>query len=108
MTASQQIPWKRVSVEAVAIVGSILLAFGVQAWWDERLERIDEAEQIGGLHAEFTENIERNSVPIEAWRTNLEMSRDAFELIEAAQSRGEVDVKLPAHASIGKLCAPTF
>ena len=29
-----QIPWLRVRVEGVVIVGSILLAFGIDAWWD--------------------------------------------------------------------------
>ncbi len=28
-------PWLRVFVEGVVIVGSILLVFGLQAWWDE-------------------------------------------------------------------------
>ncbi len=37
-----QIPWLRVFVEGVVIVGSILLAFGIQAWWDERQERGEE------------------------------------------------------------------
>ena len=31
---SCQIPWLRVFVEGVVIVGSILLAFGIDAWWD--------------------------------------------------------------------------
>ena len=31
-----QIPWLRVFVEGVVIVGSIVLAFGLQAWWDGR------------------------------------------------------------------------
>ena len=35
---SQDIPWKRLSVEGVAIVASILLAFAIDAWWGERLE----------------------------------------------------------------------
>ncbi len=34
-----QIPWLRVFVEGVVIVGSILLAFGSEAWWDESQER---------------------------------------------------------------------
>ena len=29
-----QIPWLRVFVEGMVIVGSILLAFGIQAAWD--------------------------------------------------------------------------
>ena len=53
MKRSQDIPWKRLSVEAAAIVVSILLAFAIDAWWEERLERKEEAEQLVRLHAEF-------------------------------------------------------
>ena len=44
-----QIPWLRVFVEGVVIVGSILLAFGLQAWWEERIERAEEEriERVG-------------------------------------------------------------
>jgi len=44
MTETQNIPWKRLSVEAAAIVASILLAFSIDAWWDDRQQR--EAEQV--------------------------------------------------------------
>ena len=33
---SKDIPWLRVGVEGVVIVGSILLAFALDAWWDDR------------------------------------------------------------------------
>jgi hypothetical protein len=36
---TRQIPWLRVFVEGVVIVGSILLALGLQAWWDPAQER---------------------------------------------------------------------
>ncbi len=36
------------------IVSSILLAFGIEAAWDERQERVEEAEIIAGLQREFT------------------------------------------------------
>jgi len=32
-----QIPWLRVFVEGVVIVGSILMAFGIEVWWAERV-----------------------------------------------------------------------
>ena len=32
----RQIPWLRVFVEGVVIVGSMLMAFGGDAWWGER------------------------------------------------------------------------
>jgi hypothetical protein len=44
MKANEKIAWKRLSVEAAAIVGSILLAFAVDAWWDNRQR--DESEQV--------------------------------------------------------------
>ena len=43
MTETQNIPWKRLSVEAAAIVASILLAFTIDAWWGDRQK--DEAER---------------------------------------------------------------
>jgi len=33
---TRQIPWLRVFVEGVVIVGSILLALAADAWWVER------------------------------------------------------------------------
>jgi hypothetical protein len=59
MTANENIPWKRLSVEAVAIVGSILLAFAIDAWWEERLDRQMERDDLESLHAEFIRNRDR-------------------------------------------------
>ena len=33
---NRQVPWLRVFVEGVVIVLSILLAFGIEAWWADR------------------------------------------------------------------------
>ncbi len=51
---SHDISLKRISVEGVVIVASILLAFAIDAWWDERQERIEEAEILLGLQNEFS------------------------------------------------------
>ena len=58
MTDTQNIPWKRISVEAAAIVASILLAFAIDAWWDEREKRNEESEILLGLQKEFVLNRE--------------------------------------------------
>ena len=55
MTRSS-IPWPRLAAEAVAIVASILLAFGIDAWWDARVERAREQVIIGDLATEFERN----------------------------------------------------
>ena len=53
MTETQEIPWKRLAVEAAAIVVNILLAFAIDAWWDEQQERAEERELLHSLHVEF-------------------------------------------------------
>jgi hypothetical protein len=55
-TSPQAIPWKRISVEAGAIVASILLAFAIDAWWLERQERGFEQETMAALLDEFLDH----------------------------------------------------
>jgi len=57
MTETKNIPWKRIAVEAVAIVGSILLAFAIDAWWDDHQDRAEEQRIFVGLKSEFEENL---------------------------------------------------
>ena len=42
--------------EGLVIVASILLAFAIDAWWDERKERIEEEAILAGLDKEFRAN----------------------------------------------------
>ena len=58
MTDDQRIPWKRLYVEAAAIVGSILLAFAIDAWWDEIGDQRSERVLLEALDAEFKKNQE--------------------------------------------------
>jgi hypothetical protein len=53
---SENIPWKRLLAEVVVIVLSILMAFGIDAWWDERNERIEEKRILRSLQVEFEAN----------------------------------------------------
>jgi len=55
MTTSQTLPWKRLLAEAVAIVLSILLAFAIDAWWEDRSDRHAEQLLLQRLKADFTE-----------------------------------------------------
>ena len=50
-----QIPWLRVFIEGVVIVGSILLALGLESWSQDRQERASELEALTRLDAEFAE-----------------------------------------------------
>jgi len=53
MTRNENVPWRRIAVEAVAIVASILLAFAIDAWWEEQKDRELEQELLASLVEEF-------------------------------------------------------
>ncbi len=61
-----QIPWLRVFVEGVVIVASILLAFGIEAWWEGVQERQEEQEALRGLASDFAINI-----ALRVWKQSL-------------------------------------
>jgi hypothetical protein len=54
---NDKIPWPRVLVEGVVIVGSILLAFGIEAWWDGVQDRGAEEAHLIALDSDLTESV---------------------------------------------------
>ncbi len=57
MANTNNIQWKRLSVEGTAIVVSILLAFSIEAWWDNYQDRSEEQGILLGLKSEFEQNL---------------------------------------------------
>jgi hypothetical protein len=55
MTSSQTLPWKRLTAEAAAIVLSILLAFAIDAWWEDRSDRHAEQLLLQRIRTDFTD-----------------------------------------------------
>ena len=53
MTESRTIPWKTITVEAAAIVVSILLAFAIDAWWAEKKDSDVERVALLALRSDF-------------------------------------------------------
>jgi hypothetical protein len=93
----------RFLVEAFVIVSSILLAFGIDAWWDARLQRVEEAEILAGLHREFTGNREALTRGIEQHGTMLA----AFSSILASIEQGEwTSAEWAVDDAIGQLLTP--
>lgn len=85
----QKIPdisWKRVLAEGTAIVVSILLAFGIEAWWQDKQDRNDMRLVLSPLIEELTslkQSDEQNQIYFSAIRES------ARELLHAAEN--EVD-----------------
>ena len=57
MPTPQNISWLRLSTEAAAIILSILVAFMIDAWWDDVQQRKHLETVLASLEAGFTENI---------------------------------------------------
>jgi hypothetical protein len=55
MTELQKTPWRRLAIEATAIIVSILLAFSIDAWWEKRGDRQAETVLLERLRADFLE-----------------------------------------------------
>lgn len=76
----QEIPWNRLIIEAIVIVGSILLAFAIDAWWDDLGRRESEREYLQALVDDYAEGLRRS----QDYQRILPMRRTA---IDAALSR---------------------
>ncbi len=97
MDKTQNIPWKRLSVEAAAIVVSILMAFAIDAWWNDRQERAEEREVLESLYTEFEANrdevasvISFHDREIQTIETLLKLTQD--EILELPTETVEVMV----------------
>lgn len=53
-----RLPWARIVAEGCAIVVSILLAFGIDAWWESRQQRAAELDALRAIREEFQANEE--------------------------------------------------
>ena len=58
MQDSRTIDWKRITAEATAVVVSILIAFWIDAWWQERGEKIALVEYLVHFENEVISNDE--------------------------------------------------
>lgn len=83
------IPWGQIAVEAVAIVASILLAFSIDAWWDNRKDLLEEQEILLGLEVEFVDLRER----LDLW---AQFNRTGAEFIERFLSDSVTEMDLRA------------
>jgi hypothetical protein len=73
MSKVREIPWPRILAEGAAIVVSILLAFSIQAWWDEYQEERQLYEILEALEDAFSGNLSQIDDNIEVVSANYEL-----------------------------------
>ena len=86
--------------EGILIVVSILVAFAIDAWWEERQERAEEVRILESLRAEFHANAEYMPEFIEAHRRTTFYAKQITERMEAAGPGGKFSVSVAELAQI--------
>jgi len=97
MTNSQTIPWKRIFIEAAAIVASILLAFSIDAWWGDFQQRKHVRTVPVGLEAAYFENVTLLDENIELLANYQELLRRFIE------SKPNEAARIPAESTFDTL-----
>jgi len=98
MPNSQNIPWKRLTVEGTAIVLSILLAFAIDAWWEDVQAARQQAKLVVALQQDFGTTKARLEVSIE-YADSLIARTDGF--FESANSNDSVPIDSIRHLGGG-------
>lgn len=100
MTTNRDIPWLRIFAEGTAIVVSILLAFAIDAWWENRREVAAEQLRMNALVEEF--QAARAQLELQAGRLegSLQGTKQILELTGNAQDATLEDVSAAIGASL--------
>lgn len=99
----QEIPWGKFSIEAIVIVGSILLAFAIDAWWEERVNRKEERVALSGLHTEFQNSTTRLGTS----STRLASATEIYNLFQSHQDQ-DLPLSISNTLIVSMLGVPTF
>lgn len=92
MNENQSIPWKRITIEAVAIIASILIAFALDAWWAERQLDAEVSEDLAIVDYELTENIRLTRLAIDTMNEVIAANRTLVTDLKSQSESARVDV----------------
>lgn len=104
MQKTTNMGWPRIFAEVVAIVASILLAFGIDAWWQDRQIRLEEQQILQDLNDEFLSIrgiLERH---LTLHLEHLQWLEDFLNMIEDGPSR---DAGTIVEAALLEMVTPT-
>ena len=97
----RKIPWSRIAVEGAAIVASILLAFWIDAWWDDKQQRDIEQLVLQNLLEDLRDKQE----------LLIEMTRFSQAILESAETLLRVAAgseDKPSNDTLDKLIGDTW
>jgi hypothetical protein len=72
---SDRVQGRRLLLEALVVIASILIAFALDAWWDQRASQRTEAAHLRALQSDFEQNVSRLEQAIKREERIAEASR---------------------------------
>jgi len=92
MTGNRQISWGPVLLEGAVIVASILLAFSIDAWWDNRIDHQREREHLVSMRTEFQASLSGLDEVLSSIQGHAKNIETFIELLKAS---GDEPVMVP-------------
>ncbi len=92
MANIRQVPWTRILAEGAVIVVSILLAFSIDAGWNNHVEQQREREQLASMRAEFHGSLSGLDAILASVQSHAENIESLIALLKAA---GDKPVLVP-------------
>lgn len=99
--------WRRIAAEGVVVIASILIAFGVDAWWAERSERAAEMLELSRVATELRSEVAEISRSIGRHERASAASVAFLRLVDDVNGESEL-VLVPDTILAGLLFAPSF
>ena len=85
VSAIRRQDWFQVVIEVLIVIVGIFLGLQVQAWNEQRVERIEEAEYLARLHDDFNESITANEFNIQLATNQWEDGKKVIEMLERCE-----------------------
>ena len=89
MNGTRSTRWSRIILEGGAIIVSILLAFSIDAWWDDRQQRASDIAHLQGVMKELESHRTLLAEAMDSHRATVDHGYELFELLESDQSPAE-------------------
>lgn len=118
MKVRNDIQWGRIAAEGAAIVASILLAFAIDAWWDDlgdraiRVARMQSlVDEFREMHTQLDQQLESHSSSLQgtfqilAWMAPSPPKVTRSELSDAILASFRIDVFYGQHATLRDMLA---
>ena len=96
---TQNISWSRILIEGAAIVVSILLAFGIDAWWEARSDQSRTEQLLQALEAEWSSELNVIGNVLDQIRTAHGAMTELIEIGRLSQSALNEDAALRAYTN---------